>query len=154
KLARCLAEGFIYQGEPSRYTGKTRGMPSGHLSPTAFVLFLQNHDQIGNRAFGERLTTLVETAALEAAIALALLCPQIPLLFMGEEGASRSPFLFFTDHHGELANAVREGRRAEFAKFPAFADPANRERIPDPNALQTFADSNPRADPTVGPERE
>ena len=109
-------------------------MPSGHLPPTAFVLFLQNHDQIGNRAFGERLTTLVEPAALEAAIALMMLCPQIPLLFMGEETASRTPFLFFTDHAAELADAVREGRRSEFAKFPAFADPATRERIPDPNA--------------------
>ena len=70
KLARCLADGFVYQGEQSHYTGEQRGMPSGHLPPTAFVLFLQNHDQIGNRAFGERLTALVEPAALEAAIAL------------------------------------------------------------------------------------
>ena len=92
-------------------------MPSGHLPPTAFVLFLQNHDQIGNRAFGERLTTLVEPAALEAAIALMMLCPQIPLLFMGEEDASRTPFLFFTDHGAELADAVREGRRSEFSQF-------------------------------------
>jgi maltooligosyltrehalose trehalohydrolase len=154
KLARCLAEGFVYQGELSQYTGQARGMPSGHLPPTAFVLFLQNHDQVGNRAFGERLTTLVEPAALEAAIALMLLSPQIPLLFMGEEVASRSPFLFFTDHHGELARAVREGRRGEFAKFPAFADPTNRERIPDPNAPQTFADSRPQPDPALGAQRE
>ena len=120
----------------------------------AFVLFLQNHDQIGNRAFGERLTALVEPAALEAAIALMMLCPQIPLLFMGEESASRTPFLFFTDHHAELADAVREGRRNEFAKFPAFADPASRERIPDPNAPETFAASVPHADPVLGPARE
>ena len=98
------------------------------------MLFLQNHDQIGNRAFGERLTVLTEPAALEAAIALLLLSPQIPLLFMGEETASRSPFLFFTDHGPELAEAVREGRRNEFARFADFADPAKRERIPDPNA--------------------
>ena len=129
-------------------------MPSGHLPPTAFVLFLQNHDQIGNRAFGERLTALVEPAALEAAIALMMLCPQIPMLFMGEESASRTPFLFFTDHHAELADAVREGRRNEFAKFPAFADPASRERIPDPNAPETFAASVPHADPVLGPARE
>src|SRR6185369_3703548 len=113
KLARCLAEGFIYQGEHLRYTGEPRGLPSGHLPPTAFVLFLQNHDQIGNRAFGERLTVLAEPAALEAAIALVLLSPQIPMLFMGEETASRTPFLFFADHAGRLADAVREGRRAE-----------------------------------------
>ena len=121
KLARCLSEGFIYQGEMSHYLGVPRGMPSAHLPPTAFVLFLQNHDQIGNRAFGERLTTLVDPRALEAAIALVLLCPQIPLMFMGEEFASRTPFLFFTDHHGELADAVRNGRRNEFARFPAFS---------------------------------
>ena len=84
-------------------------MPSGHLPPTAFVLFLQNHDQIGNRAFGERLTTLAEPAALEAAIALLLLCPQIPLLFMGEETASRTPFLFFTDQPRNLPMPCAKG---------------------------------------------
>jgi malto-oligosyltrehalose trehalohydrolase len=154
KLARCLAEGFIYQGEPLHYTGEPRGRPSAHLPPTAFVLFLQNHDQVGNRAFGERLTVLTNPAALEAVIALMLLSPQIPLLFMGEEVASRTPFLFFTDHHAELADAVREGRRNEFAKFPAFADPSSRERIPDPNALETFEASVPHADPILGPARE
>ena len=89
RLARCLAEGFVYQGEPSAYRqGKPRGSPSGDLPPTAFVLFLQNHDQIGNRPFGDRLTERVDPEALEAAIALQLLCPQIPLIFMGEEAAS------------------------------------------------------------------
>jgi malto-oligosyltrehalose trehalohydrolase len=153
KLARCLAEGFNFQGEHCGYLGAPRGMPSAHLPPTAFVLFLQNHDQIGNRAFGERLTTLAEPAALEAAIALLLLAPQIPLLFMGEEDASRTPFLFFTDHNADLAAAVRDGRRNEFARFPAFADPATRERIPDPNALRTFEASVPHADPRAGPAR-
>ena len=153
-LARCLSEGFIFQGEMSRYQGGTRGMPSAHLPPTSFVLFLQNHDQIGNRAFGERLTTLVDPRALEAATALVLLCPQIPLLFMGEEFASRTPFLFFTDHHGELADAVRKGRRNEFARFPAFSNPALRERIPDPNALRTFEASIPHRDSEHATERE
>jgi maltooligosyltrehalose trehalohydrolase len=154
KLARCLSEGFIFQGETSHYQGGPRGMPSAHLPSTAFVLFLQNHDQIGNRAFGERLTTLVEPRALEAAIALVLLCPQIPMLFMGEECASRTPFLFFTDHHGELAEAVRNGRRNEFARFPAFANPSVRARIPDPNALRTFEASIPHGDSEHGPGRE
>ena len=153
-LARCLSEGFIFQGEISRYLDGPRGMPSAHLPPTAFVLFLQNHDQIGNRAFGERLTTLVSPRALEAATALILLCPQIPLLFMGEEFASRTPFLFFTDHHGELADAVRNGRRNEFARFPAFSNPALRERIPDPNAIHTFEASIPHRDGELGAERE
>jgi len=145
RLARCLAEGFVYQGEPSAHRrGATRGTPSGDLPPTAFVLFLQNHDQIGNRAFGDRLTTAVKPQALEAATALLLLCPQIPLIFMGEEVASTSPFQFFTDHHGDLADAVREGRRREFASFAAFSDPARRAKIPDPNAAETFERSRPQ----------
>ncbi len=154
KLARCLADGFIFQGEHSDYLHGPRGMPSAHLPPTAFVLLLQNHDQIGNRAFGERLTTLADPDALVAAITLLMLCPQIPLLFMGEETASRTPFLFFTDHGPELADAVREGRRNEFARFAAFADRAKRARIPDPNSARTFEASVPHADPTLGSERE
>jgi maltooligosyltrehalose trehalohydrolase len=154
RLARALAEGFVYQGEPSRHrNGEKRGTPSGDLPPTAFVVFLQNHDQVGNRAFGERLTALADAEALEAAIALQLLCPQIPLVFMGEEDASRAPFLFFTDHHGELAEAVREGRRREFAGFAAFADPERRASIPDPNAVETFKRSRPSPDPALAAAR-
>ncbi|BBK43528.1 malto-oligosyltrehalose trehalohydrolase [Allostella vacuolata] len=154
RLARCLAEGFAYQGEASAYRdGRPRGTPSAGLSPTAFVQFLQNHDQIGNRAFGDRLTTMVPPAALEAAIALQLLAPQIPLLFMGEEDASPTPFLFFTDHRPPLDEAVREGRRREFARFPAFADPERRSRIPDPNAEATFRASIPAPDPEHGAAR-
>jgi malto-oligosyltrehalose trehalohydrolase len=154
RLARCLAEGFIYQGDPSEHrNGDARGTPSADLPPTAFVLFLQNHDQVGNRAFGDRLTTTVAPQALEAAIALQLLCPQIPLIFMGEETASASPFQFFTDHHGELADAVREGRRREFASFAAFSDPAQRETIPDPNAPETFERSRPQGDEERGTDR-
>jgi maltooligosyltrehalose trehalohydrolase len=149
RLARCLGEGFIYQGEGSpNHDGRPRGTPSGHLPPSAFVAFLQNHDQIGNRALGDRLTTLVAADRLRAATALLLLGPQIPLIFMGDETGSTAPFLFFTDFHDELADIVREGRRREFAKFPAFADPEARARIPDPNARETFAMS--RATP--GPD--
>lgn len=144
KLARVLSEGFVYQGEPSPiHDGAARGEPSAHLPPTAFVMFLQNHDQIGNRAFGERLRTLCAPQALLAATALLLLSPQIPLLFMEEEFGSTQPFLYFTDYGGELAQAVRDGRRREFAKFSAFSDPERRARIPDPNAAQTFALSSP-----------
>ncbi|WP_416425439.1 malto-oligosyltrehalose trehalohydrolase [Pseudomonas sp. App30] len=142
KLARCLSEGFIYQGQRNRH-GEPRGEPSGHLPPNAFVLFLQNHDQVGNRAFGERLSQLCSSDALRAATTLLLLSPMVPLLFMGDEGAASEPFLFFTDHHGELAKAVREGRRNEFASFAVFADEEKREHIPDPNAEQTFAASRP-----------
>ncbi len=142
KLARCLGEGFVFQGQPNR-KGEPRGEPSGHLPPSAFVLFLQNHDQIGNRALGERLTRLCPPQALRAATGLLLLSPMIPLLFMGDEEGSCRPFLFFTDFHDELADAVREGRRAEFEHFAAFADPEKREHIPDPNALDTFTASHP-----------
>lgn len=153
KLARVLSEGWVYQGGWSAYLKAERGEPSGDLPPHVHVLFLQNHDQIGNRAFGERLTTLASPRALEAAIALQMLCPQIPLMFMGEETASTTPFLFFTDHKEELAEAVREGRRAEFAGFAEFADPTKREQIPDPNAAGTFTASMPRPDPSRGEER-
>jgi maltooligosyltrehalose trehalohydrolase len=153
-LARCLKEGFIYQGEPSAYrAGAPRGEASAFLPPTAFVLFLQNHDQVGNRPFGDRLTTLAAPDALEAALVLLLLSPQIPMLFMGEEDASQTPFLFFTDHHGELADAVRDGRRKEFAGFEGFADPAQQNRIPDPNDPATFLASIPKPDPERGAER-
>ncbi|EJM90429.1 MULTISPECIES: malto-oligosyltrehalose trehalohydrolase [unclassified Pseudomonas] len=142
QLARCLSQGFVFQGHTNRH-GEARGEPSGHLPPTAFVLFLQNHDQIGNRAFGERLHQLAHPDALKAATALLLLSPMIPLMFMGDEFAAEQPFLFFTSHHGELAELVREGRRNEFCAFDAFSDPAKREQIPDPNAQQTFEDSRP-----------
>jgi maltooligosyltrehalose trehalohydrolase len=154
KLAKGLAEGFIYQGEPSRHhNGAKRGTASTDLSPTSFIFFLQNHDQIGNRAFGERLTMLCAADAMEAAIALQLLAPQIPLIFMGEEDASRTPFSFFTDYVGELADVVREGRRREFGKFAAFSDPARRDQIPDPNALSTFQSSMPKPDSKTGVAR-
>jgi malto-oligosyltrehalose trehalohydrolase len=154
RLARCLKEGFIYQGEPSVHRGgKPRGTPSSALPPTAFVLFLQNHDQVGNRAFGERLTTVADSRALEAAIALQLLCPQIPLIFVGEEDASTSPFLFFTDHNAALADAVREGRRREFSSFPQFSDQKLLAALPDPNAVATFEQSQPRPDPAAAARR-
>jgi malto-oligosyltrehalose trehalohydrolase len=154
RLARVLAEGFAYQGEPSRHRGgKPRGTPSTHLPPISFVLFLQNHDQVGNRALGERLTALCDPAAVEAAIALLLLCPQIPLLFMGEETASRSPFLFFTDHNEELAAAVRDGRQREFASFTSFLARQD-EGLPDPNAIATFERSIPQPDPERGQARQ
>jgi malto-oligosyltrehalose trehalohydrolase len=138
-LARTLAEGFAYQGEPSRFRKDARrGEPSGSLPPAAFVNFLQNHDQIGNRAFGERLSALCSPNAVAAATAILLLAPHVPLLFMGQEWEAPEPFPFFCDFSGELADLVREGRRREFAEFPAFADPALRARIPDPTAPATF----------------
>jgi maltooligosyltrehalose trehalohydrolase len=141
-LAKCLSEGFAYQGQKSP-RGHMRGEPSGELPTTAFVYCLQNHDQIGNRAMGERLAMLAEPAALRAAQALLLLAPMIPMVFMGEEVGATSPFLFFTDHNAELAALVREGRRKEFAHFAAFKDEKRRAQIPDPNARSTFELSIP-----------
>ncbi|MGZ5585003.1 MAG: malto-oligosyltrehalose trehalohydrolase [Usitatibacter sp.] len=138
KLGRALAEGFAFQGEFMPYRGRPRGEPSTDLPPEAFVAFIQNHDQIGNRAFGDRLSTLAPPEAVRALASVYLLLPQIPMLFMGEEWATQAPFPFFCDFAGELAAAVRNGRREEFARFPAFSDPAARARIPDPGADATY----------------
>jgi maltooligosyltrehalose trehalohydrolase len=137
-LGRALAEGFAFQGETMVYRGRPRGEPSAGLPPTAFVSFIQNHDQIGNRAFGDRLAGLAPAPAVRAVSAIYLLAPQIPMLFMGEEWGATQPFFYFTDFAGDLAEAVRAGRRAEFARFPEFNDPEARLRIPDPNAAGTF----------------
>jgi len=128
RLGRALAEGFAFQGEHMPYRGSERGTSSGHLPPTAFVAFLQNHDQVGNRALGERLIALAEPAAVRAVTAIVLLLPQIPMLFMGEEWGCAEPFLFFCDFGGDLGAAVTRGRRQEFAH----------DRIPDPQSEQTF----------------
>jgi maltooligosyltrehalose trehalohydrolase len=140
-LARCLSEGFAYQGERSRHRSGPRGTPSRQLPSTAFIICLQNHDQIGNRAFGERLAELSHPMALRAATALLLLTPQIPLLFMGQEWAASTPFLYFSGYKDELAEAVAQGRRDEFARFADFADPERRLLIPDPNDAKTFQSS-------------
>jgi maltooligosyltrehalose trehalohydrolase len=117
---------------------KKRGTDPGTLSPATFVVFLQNHDQIGNRALGERLHYYVDLSAYRAATALLLGSPLTPLLYMGQEWAASTPFLFFTDHNPKLGKLVTEGRRREFKQFSAFTDPQARERIPDPQALSTF----------------
>jgi maltooligosyltrehalose trehalohydrolase len=141
RLGRALAQGFAFQGEWMPYAGRSRGEPSARLPPAAFIAFIQNHDQVGNRALGERLGELAPPAPVRAVTALYLLLPQIPLLFMGEEWGSRSPFPFFCDFGAELAAAVRQGRRQEFARFAAFADAHELARIPDPQAESTFASS-------------
>lgn len=138
-FGRCLAEGYSYQGEPSPFRGGVpRGEASSDLPPSCFVSFLQNHDQIGNRLFGERITSLVETNALKAVLAALLLAPSPPLLFMGEEFGASTPFLFFCDFGPDLASKVREGRRAEFARFAQFSSPEAQSRMPDPNSEETF----------------
>jgi maltooligosyltrehalose trehalohydrolase len=137
-LGRSLAEGFAFQGEVSPYRETPRGGPSAELPPSAFVAFIQNHDQIGNRAAGERLNALASAAVVRALASVYLLLPQTPMLFMGEEWAAEQPFPFFCDFDDDLAEAVRRGRREEFARFPDFTDSSGVARIPDPIAAATF----------------
>lgn len=139
QLGRCLAEGFGYQGERSEFRdGTKRGEPSRDLPPTCFVSFLQNHDQIGNRALGERITQLADAESVKLAMTILLLSPSPPLLFMGEEFAAATPFLFLCDFGPELAAKVTAGRRSEFARFEQFNSPQAQAQIPDPNAAETF----------------
>jgi maltooligosyltrehalose trehalohydrolase len=146
-IARTLASGFVYQGELSAFRGGPRGEPSGKLSPMAFINFLQNHDQVGNRPLGDRLEGNANVAAIEAALAVLLLAPAIPMLFMGEEWGTKTPFPFFCDFAGELANAVRTGRRGEYAwAYAEFGD-----EVPDALVESTFQsarlDWNERREP-------
>jgi maltooligosyltrehalose trehalohydrolase len=134
-IARCLSSGFAYQGEASEHRGgKHRGEPSGGLPTTAFVNFLQNHDQIGNRAFGDRLENHVKPEVIEAALAITLLAPSIPMLFMGEEWGSKVPFPFFCDFKGGIAESVRKGRRDEYA----WAYATHGDTVPDPLDEEAF----------------
>jgi maltooligosyltrehalose trehalohydrolase len=148
KLAACLSQGFV---NPTRkpelaelpYADKAAG--DQPTPPSAFVFYLQNHDQVGNRPFGERLTTLVAERSLRVANALVLLTPHVPMVFMGEEFGATQPFLYFTHHDNpQLIEAVREGRRTEFAAFKKFAEIGYAIKIPDPNHLDTFHASIPR----------
>jgi malto-oligosyltrehalose trehalohydrolase len=134
KLGRALAEGFVFQGEHMPYRGEPRGMPSRHLPPTAFISFIQNHDQIGNRALGDRMIVSQPLEAMKAVAAVYLLAPQLPMLFMGEEWGAREPFPFFCDFDEELNEKVRKGRREEMSRLPGF----DADDLPDPTARKTF----------------
>jgi maltooligosyltrehalose trehalohydrolase len=132
-IARALSSGFVYQGEPSDFRRGKRGEPSGHLAPTTFINFLQNHDQIGNRALGDRLEGNADARMVEAALQILLIAPHIPMLFMGEEWGSTVPFPFFCDFGGDLADAVRKGRRVELAwAYAEYGD-----EVPDALAAST-----------------
>jgi maltooligosyltrehalose trehalohydrolase len=138
ELARTIEQGWLHTGMKSEDGGAPRGTNPAGIPPGRFVCFIQNHDQVGNRALGERLHHTIETAAWRAATALLFVLPQTPLLFMGQEWEASAPFRFFTDHPEPLGAQVTEGRRAEFSRFAAWADPAMRSRIPDPQAQETF----------------
>ncbi|PCK05579.1 MAG: malto-oligosyltrehalose trehalohydrolase [Alteromonadaceae bacterium] len=139
RLARSLAQGFDYQGEVSHFfDDHIRGESTQGLPLNAFVSFLQNHDRIGNRPYGERITQLASQAGIEAMVAIMLLSPQIPLLFMGEEWGAETPFLFFTDFPENLSTSVEQGRMSEFAKLPGFTTPEARKNIPNPCNPESF----------------
>jgi maltooligosyltrehalose trehalohydrolase len=140
-IATTLRRGWFFCGQYSAHLRRARGTDPSGIAPRRFVICLQNHDQVGNRALGERLHQQIDLAAYRAATVLLLCVPETPLLFMGQEWAASTPFLYFTDHHPGLGKLVTEGRRREFAAFPAFADPQARRRIPDPQARTTFEHS-------------
>ncbi len=138
EVARTVEQGWLYQGQPTRLTGAPRGTPAADRPAWQFQYMLQNHDQVGNRPTGDRLTQSVDLGRYRAASALLLLLPYTPLLFMGQEFAASAPFLYFTDHVPELGRLVTEGRREEFRGWAAFGDPARAKDIPDPQAPETF----------------
>jgi maltooligosyltrehalose trehalohydrolase len=140
-LATTIRQGWFYCGQRSLNMKEARGTDPSAIALEQCVICLQNHDQIGNRAFGDRLHHQIDPAAYRAASALLLCCPETPMLFMGQEWAASTPFLFFTDHKPELGRLVTQGRRREFKQFSAFTDPAVREKIPDPQAESTFLSS-------------
>ena len=144
ELAQTIDHGWLYRGQVQPTNKKPRGGDATGLLPWQFIYCLTNHDQIGNRAFGERLSHLISPAAYRAASALLCLIPQTPLIFQGQEWAASTPFQFFTDHNPELGKLVTAGRRREFKTFAAFRDEALRETIPDPQARETFERSKIR----------
>ncbi|MGN6675474.1 MAG: DUF3459 domain-containing protein, partial [Thermomicrobiales bacterium] len=152
ELAAVVGQGFFFEGQRDTAPGERRGKPARDVPWSSFVYCIQNHDQIGNRAFGQRLNVTASHADFLAASLLLLLLPQTPLLFQGQEFLAATPFLFFTDHKPELGRLVTAGRRQEFASFAAFSDPAVRELIPDPQDPRTFFRSKLNLDEaTYGP---
>jgi maltooligosyltrehalose trehalohydrolase len=145
-LAATLVGGWLYQGQVYPGTGKARGTPTCGMTAASFVYCLQNHDQVGNRALGERLCHLTDPNRCRALAAALFFAPMTPMLFMGEEWAASTPFQFFTDHEAQLGKLISRGRRDEFKAFAAFSDPAAFERFPDPQSEDTFQRSKLRWD--------
>ena len=140
-LVQTICQGWFYRGERSRYLEAQQGTDPAGLPFKRFVVCLQNHDQVGNRALGDRLHHAVDPAVYRALVTLVCCLPETPLLFMGQEWAASAPFQYFTDHHEALGRMVTEGRRQALSRFRLFSDPAARERIPDPQAPSTFETS-------------
>lgn len=151
-LAACIRDGWTYTGQPyAPWSGRPRGKPLGGARRERLVTCTQNHDQVGNRAHGERLHHGVSLDAYLAASVLLLFLPTTPLLFMGQEWAASTPFLYFTDHEGELGLAVSNGRREEFKAFAAWGQGDGLAEVPDPQALGTFLRSKLRWDERAAP---
>jgi maltooligosyltrehalose trehalohydrolase len=144
ELARTIAQGWLYSGEISPRLKRPRGTDPSAVPMDRFVVCLQNHDQIGNRAFGDRLHHVVDRATWRAVSAVLLTVPMTPLLFMGQEWAASTPFQYFTDLSPELGRLVTTGRREEFREFPAFSSSEARSAIPDPQSATTFEASRLR----------
>jgi maltooligosyltrehalose trehalohydrolase len=140
ELLRTMREGWLFTGQIQK-DGIPRGTAGADVQPQHFVHCISNHDQVGNRAFGDRLHQVVTPEAYRAASALLFLSPYTPMLFMGQEWGCSSPFNYFTDHEPQLGHNITEGRRKEFQQFSAFRDPESRRKIPDPQAEETFKQS-------------
>jgi maltooligosyltrehalose trehalohydrolase len=138
ELAETLRRGWLFVGQHSRHQEGPRGTDPSQVEMRRSVICVQNHDQVGNRALGDRLHHTIDAASWRAAVVILLVAPMTPLLFMGQEWAASTPFLFFTDFEPELGRLVVEGRRREFRDFPEFASPGAAERIPNPQADGTF----------------
>ena len=144
ELIEVLQHGWLYRGRHSRALKAKRGTECRHLRPSRFIFCLSNHDQTGNRAFGERLHQVVSAEVYRALSMLLCLSPYTPMLFMGQEWATTSPFLYFCDHNEQLGPLITEGRRREFSGFSGYKDHESLERIPDPQAEETFQKSKLR----------
>lgn len=147
-IAATIRKGWLYEGQVSKHSGKPRGTPAEPVPPPRFVHCIQNHDQIGNRALGDRLGETVTAAAYRTMSALLLITPYTPLLFMGQEWNARTPFQYFTDHNAELGRLVTEGRRREFQYFTSFSG----AEVPDPQDPRTFQRSKLDWDERQRPE--
>jgi maltooligosyltrehalose trehalohydrolase len=135
-LAKTVRQGWFFDGVYDPVTQEVRGSDASVIDPSQCVIFIQNHDQVGNRPLGNRLTADIPLPLYRAVSALLLFAPELPLLFMGQEWAATTPFLFFTDHNEELGKLVSAGRKAEFGHFEGF-----KGEVPDPQDPDTFYQS-------------
>jgi maltooligosyltrehalose trehalohydrolase len=138
EIAEALAHGWFFRGQLFPHWGRSRGTDASHRPPESFVVCISNHDQVGNRALGDRLHAGLRPASYRAVSMLLCLAPATPLLFMGQEWAAATPFLFFSDHPGDVGENMAENRLSEFKNYGVEVEPEVREQIPDPQEAGTF----------------